>query len=65
MLYFDRIDVSGGIDVNKIRASKDCYIYHYLQFLNYSFKFWPNVCNRYHVSLMMSMNFGNIAVSKN
>ena len=29
MLYFDRTDVSGGIDVNKISASKDCYIYHY------------------------------------
>ena len=24
MLYFDRIDVSDGIDVNKTSASKEC-----------------------------------------
>ena len=29
MLYFDRIEVSEGIDVNKISASKDCDICHY------------------------------------
>ena len=46
MLYFDRIDISEGIDVNKISASKECDIYHYWYFLNYSFKFQPNVCNR-------------------
>ena len=31
-------------------------------FLNYSFKFQPNVCNRCHDLLMMSMNFSNIAI---
>ena len=29
MLYFNRIDVSGGIDVNKTRESKECDICHY------------------------------------
>ena len=29
MLYYDRIDVSEGIDVNKTSASKQCDIYHY------------------------------------
>ena len=29
MLYFDRIDVSEGIDVNKTSASKECDICHY------------------------------------
>ena len=29
MLYFDRIDVSEGIDVNKISESKECNICHY------------------------------------
>ena len=33
MLYFDRIDVSEGIDVNKTSASKDCDICHYWYFL--------------------------------
>ena len=26
MLYYDRIDVSEGINVNKTRASRKCYI---------------------------------------
>ena len=56
MLYFDRIDVSEGIDVNKTSASKECYICHYWYFLNYRFKFQPNVCNRFHDLLMISMN---------
>ena len=62
MLYFDRIDVSEGIDVNKTSASKECDICHYWYFLNYSFKFQPNVCNRCHDLLMMSMNITNIAI---
>ena len=45
MLYFNRIEVSKGIDVSKTSASKECDICHYWCFLNYSFKFQPNVCN--------------------
>ena len=62
MLYFDRIDISEGIDVNKTSASKECDVCHYWYFLNYSFKFQPNVCNRCHDLLMMSMNLSNIAI---
>ena len=29
MLYFDRIDVSEEIDVNKTSASKECDVCHY------------------------------------
>ena len=46
MLYFDRIDVSEGTDVRSV--SKECDICHYWYFLNFSFKFQPNVCNRCH-----------------
>ena len=45
MLYFNRIEVSKGIDVSKTSVSKECDICHYWCFLNYSFKFQPNVCN--------------------
>ena len=62
MLYFERIDVSEGINVIKTSASKECDICHYCYFLNYSFKFQPNVCNRYHNLLMMSMNLNDIAI---
>ena len=60
MLYFDRIGVSEVIDVNKTSASKECDTCRC--FLNYSFKFQPNVCNRSHDLLMMSMNLSDIAI---
>ena len=62
MLYFDKIVVSEGNDANKTSASKECDICHYLCFLNFSFKFQPNVCNRYHDLLIMSINLGDIAI---
>ena len=37
MLYYDRIDVSEEIDVNKTRESKQCNICHYWYFLNKGF----------------------------
>ena len=43
MLYFDRIGVSEGIDVNKTSASRECDVCHYWYFLNYSFKFKTDV----------------------
>ena len=36
MLYFNKIDVSKRIDVNKSSASKECDICRYWYFLNYS-----------------------------
>ena len=56
------IDVSQRIDVNKTSASKECNICHYCYFLNCSFLFQPNVCNRCHNLLMMSMNLSDIAI---
>ena len=35
---------------------------HYWYFLNFSFKFQPNVCNRCHGLLMMSVNLSNTAI---
>ena len=62
MIYFDRIDVSEGIDVNKTSASKECDVCHYWYFLNYSFKFQPNDCNRCHDLLTMSIKLSDIAI---
>ena len=39
MLYYDSIDLSEGIDVNKTRKSKECDICHYWYFLNKVFRF--------------------------
>ena len=62
MIYYDRIDVSEGIDVNKTSASKECDVCHYWYFLNYSLKFQPNICNRCHDLLIMSVNLSDIAI---
>ena len=51
-----RIDSFEGIDVSEISKSKECDISHYWYFLNKSFKFQPNVCNRCHDLLMISMS---------
>ena len=62
MLYYDRIDVSEGIDVNRTSTLKEHDICYYWHLLNYSFKFQPNVCNRCHDLLMMSINLSNITI---
>ena len=64
-LYYDRIEVSEGIDVNETSASRECHICHYWYFLNYSFIFQSNVCNRCNDLVMMSNNLSNIAFLNN
>ena len=61
MQYYERIYISEGSDVNQTSASKECVICHYWYFLNDSFKFQPNVCNRCH-DLLMSINLSNVAI---
>ena len=61
MLYFDRIDVSEWIDVNKTSKSIECNIFHYWYSLKKDFKFQLNDCNRCHDLLTMSVNISDIA----
>ena len=61
MIYYDRIDVSEGIDVNTTSESKECDICYYWYFLNKGFKFQPNVCNRCHDLLMICFIVSDIA----
>ena len=62
MLYYDRIGVSKGIDINKTSESKECDICHDLYFLSKGFKFQLYVRNRCHNLLMMSMSLSDIAI---
>ena len=62
MVYFVRIEVYEGISVNNTSATEDCEISHYWCFLNFSFRFKPNVFNRCHDLLMISMNLSYIAI---
>ena len=61
MLYYDRIDVSEGNNVNKTSGSKECDICHYWYFLNKGFKFQPYICNKCH-DLLTSMSLSEIAI---
>ena len=47
MLYYDRIDISKGIDPTKSNRSKECMICYYW-FFNHEFKFQDSVCNGCH-----------------
>ena len=60
MVYFNRINTSEATDVNKKYASNKCDIFYYWYFLNNGFMFQPNVYNRCHDLLMMSMNLSNL-----
>ena len=42
MLYYVRVDISAGIDVNEISASKECDICCCWYFLDKKFKFQRN-----------------------
>ena len=39
MLYYDRIELSEGVDIDKISVSKECDICHYWYFLNKGLNF--------------------------
>ena len=56
MIYYNRIDMSEGTDVNKTSESKEWDICHYWHFLDKGFKFQTYVCNGCHDLLMMPAN---------
>ena len=43
MLYYDKIDASGGVDISKTSAWKECDICHYWHFVDKGFRLQPNV----------------------
>ena len=47
-LYYHRIKVCEGIDINKTSEANECKIWHYWYFLDKGFNFRSNVCNRCH-----------------
>ena len=63
MLYFDRIDVSEGTDVNKTIAWHECVACHYRYFLEINFRF-QKVCNGCHdvFSIMIYISLYDIAI---
>ena len=62
MQYYNTIDASVGIDVNKTGASKECIICHYQYFLDNGFTFQPTVCNGCHEKLTISVDINSIII---
>ena len=61
MLYYDRIDISEGIDLAKSNNSEECMICHYY-FFNLGFNFQDYVCNGCHDLTMLSVSTSHIAI---
>ena len=62
MLEYDRIDISEGIDINKISASNECDICHYWYFKDNGFKYDPYLCNGCHDLMPKAMKFNDVAI---
>ena len=61
MLFYDRIDISEGIDLAKSNNSKECMICHY-KFFNHGFKLKDYVCNGCNDLSMLCLNISDIAI---
>ena len=62
MLEYDRINISGGIDVNKTNLSKQFDICHYWYFKDIGFKYEPYLYNGWHDLMQKAMSFNDVAV---
>ena len=62
MVWYQKIDFSEGIDVNKTSKLKDCELCHCWFFKDVGFKFEEHVCNRCHDLLTMAHSLKNIAI---
>ena len=62
MVYYDKIDVSGVIGINKAIACKECIICHYWYLWDREFKFQSSVCNSCDDILMMSIDINSIVI---
>ena len=53
ILYYNRFNVSEGININKTYASKECIICHYWYFQDKGFKIQSRFCNGFHDVLIV------------
>ena len=60
MLEYERIDVFGGIVVNKTNNLRKCIICYYSYFLEISFRFHPKVCDGCHDLMQNTIGFNNL-----
>ena len=61
-IEYDRIDISGGIDVNKTNTSKEFDSCHYWYFKDIGFKYKPFLCNGSHDLMQDALSFHDVAI---
>ena len=61
MLWYQKIDISEGIDINKTNTSKECELCHYWFFKDIGFKFEEHVCDNCHDLLTTAYSLKDIA----
>ena len=61
-MYYDRVDISEGIDSSIGKSSKECMICHYYLF-NHRFKFQDSVCNVCHDLMIFYLHISDIAIT--
>ena len=62
MLEYEKIDISEGIDLNKLNKSKEYDICHYRYFLDKNFNSEPYLCNGCHDLMQKAMNLNDAAI---
>ena len=62
MLEYERIDISEGIDLDKLDRSKECDICYYWYFFDKNFNFEPYLCNGCHDLMQKAMNFNDVGI---
>ena len=62
MLEYERIDISGGIDVDMSDKSKECMLCHYWCFLDKNFSYGPYLCDGCYNVVQKCNKLKNIAI---
>ena len=61
MLYFDRIDISEGVELARSNNNKECMICHYW-FFNHRFRFQDSLCNGCNDLTVLCLKISNIII---
>ena len=62
MLRYDKIDITGGIDLGKTNKSRECMFCHYWYYLNKNFSYGSFTCDGCYNIVQRSTDFKNFAI---
>ena len=63
MLEYNRINISGGIDINKCEeTSRGCSLYKFYYFLDKNFKYGPYLCDGCYDISMKAVSMQNLTI---